>query len=70
METLTAVVTAINNIVWGPPMLVLILGTGLYLQLRLAAMPIRASPAGFRMVWRGRKPATPAPRATSALSPR
>ena len=57
METITAVVTAINDFVWGPPMLVLILGTGLFLQLRLKLMPIRRIGTGFLMVWRGRRPA-------------
>ena len=56
METLTAIVTAINNFVWGPPMLVLILGTGLFLQLRLKMMPLLRIGTGFRMVWKGRKP--------------
>lgn len=56
METLTAIVTAINNIVWGPPMLVLILGTGLFLQLRLGFMPLRRIGTGFVMVWKGRHP--------------
>lgn len=56
METITAVVTAINNFVWGPPMLVLILGTGLFLQLRLKLMPILRIGTGFRMVWKGRRP--------------
>ena len=55
METLTSIVTAINNFVWGPPMLVLILGTGLFLQLRLKLMPILRIVTGFRMVWKGRK---------------
>ena len=56
METLTTIVTAINDFVWGPPMLVLILGTGLYLQFRLKLMPITHIGTGFRLVWRGRKP--------------
>ena len=55
METLTQFITAINDIVWGPPMLVAILGTGLFLQLRLKCMPLTRIPAGFAMVWRGRK---------------
>lgn len=55
METLTAIVTAINNFVWGPPMLVLILGTGLFLQLRLGLMPLRRIVMGFRMVWKSRQ---------------
>jgi AGCS family alanine or glycine:cation symporter len=61
MEALTAIITAINNFVWGPPMLVLILGTGLFLQLRLGLMPILRIGTGFRMVWKGRKPDADAP---------
>jgi AGCS family alanine or glycine:cation symporter len=45
---------ALNSIVWGPAMLVLILGTGLYLQVRLGGMPIVRIPAGLRLVWGGR----------------
>ena len=56
METLTSIVTAINDFVWGPPMLVLILGTGLLLQLRLKFMPILRIGTGFKMVWKGRHP--------------
>nr|WP_306467228.1 sodium:alanine symporter family protein [Limimaricola sp. G21655-S1] len=56
MEMLTAFLSAVNGFVWGPPMLVLILGTGLFLQIRLKLMPIRRVPTGFRMVWAGRKP--------------
>ncbi|MBI1907329.1 MAG: sodium:alanine symporter family protein [Rhodocyclales bacterium] len=61
MEMLTQFVTAINDFVWGPPMLVLILGTGLFLQLRLKLMPIFKIGAGFAMVWSGRRPAADAP---------
>ena len=61
MEILTHIVTAINDLVWGPPMLVAILGTGLFLQLRLKFMPIAQIGAGFRMLWRGRKPSADAP---------
>ncbi|MBS0544315.1 MAG: sodium:alanine symporter family protein [Proteobacteria bacterium] len=57
METLTAFITSINDVVWGVPMLIAILGTGLFLQLRLGFMPIAKIGAGFAMVWRGRKAA-------------
>ncbi len=56
MEALTQFISAINDVVWGPPMLVLILGTGLFLQLRLKLMPIFRIGTGFAMVWRGRRP--------------
>lgn len=61
MEALTQLVTAINDFVWGPPMLVAILGTGLFLQWRLKFMPIAQIGAGFRMLWQGRKPSADAP---------
>jgi AGCS family alanine or glycine:cation symporter len=54
MGTFSAWMTGLNSIVWGPAMLVLILGTGFYLQLRLGGMPLRKVGAGLRLVWGGR----------------
>lgn len=55
METISAIVSAVNGFVWGPVMLVLILGTGLYLSLGLRFLPIRLIPQGFKLIWKGRK---------------
>ncbi len=55
METLHAMIAAANGFVWGPVMLVLILGTGLYLSMGLRFLPVRHIPEGFRLIWRGRK---------------
>lgn len=54
MEAMTNWLTAINGLVWGPPMLVLILGTGLFLMLGLRLMPLLRISYGFRMLWAGR----------------
>lgn len=54
MNTLSAWLNSVNSFVWGPALLVLILGTGLFLQLRLKGMPIRRIGAGFWLVWQGR----------------
>ena len=35
METLTSLLGAINGVVWGPLMLILLLGVGIYLQIGL-----------------------------------
>ncbi|MGB5466782.1 MAG: amino acid permease, partial [Sedimenticolaceae bacterium] len=56
MEALTNAVSAINGVVWGPLMLVLILGTGLFLQIGLKVLPIRKLVFGFRLLWKGRVP--------------
>jgi AGCS family alanine or glycine:cation symporter len=53
-EMLTNLISELNGIVWGPAMLVLILGTGLFLMLGLRAMPLRRLGYGFRMLWQGR----------------
>jgi AGCS family alanine or glycine:cation symporter len=54
MQSFQDWMNTLNGFVWGPAMLVLILGTGLYLQLRLRGMPILRIGSGLRMVWRGR----------------
>ncbi len=51
MEQISTWVSALNSIVWGPVMLVLILGTGLFLTLGLKFMPIRRIGHGFKMLW-------------------
>ena len=45
---------ALNGLVWGVPMLVLILGTGLFLMLGLRLMPLRNIGRAFRMLFAGR----------------
>lgn len=55
MEFVNTLVNQLNGVVWGPPMLVLILGTGLFLMLRLKFMPLSKIGAGFKLMWQGRK---------------
>lgn len=47
METLMQWIGALNGLVWGVPMLLLILGTGLYLTIGLKAFPMRHVPKAF-----------------------
>jgi alanine or glycine:cation symporter, AGCS family len=55
IENIYSFIGTINGIVWGPLMLALILGTGLYLSLGLKFMPIRMIAEGFILVFKGRK---------------
>ncbi|MEN8147361.1 MAG: sodium:alanine symporter family protein [Campylobacterota bacterium] len=55
MEALHAMIGAVNGFVWGPVMLILILGTGLYLTIGLRFLPLRHIPDGFKLIWQGRK---------------
>ena len=55
MEILSTLVGEINSIVWGPLMLALILGVGLFLQTGLKFMPVLRIGTGFRLLWEGRK---------------
>lgn len=54
MESLNSFINQVNGLVWGPPMLVLILGTGFFLMVLLKFMPLRRIGTGFAMIWRGR----------------
>ncbi len=51
-------ITIINGIVWGPVMLILILGTGFVLMIGLKFMPILKLGYGTRMLWQGRESPT------------
>jgi AGCS family alanine or glycine:cation symporter len=53
-ETLIGLIKPVNSLVWGPVMLILILGTGLFLTFGLRFIPIRKLGYGFKMLWRGR----------------
>ncbi len=55
MEALSNLVGQINSIVWGPVMLVLILGVGFFLQAGLKFMPILKLGTGFSLLWKGRE---------------
>jgi AGCS family alanine or glycine:cation symporter len=48
------IILAINSWVWGPAMLALILGTGVYLSIGLRFMTIWRIPAAFGLLFRGR----------------
>lgn len=54
MEAFESFIGSINGLVWGPPMLVMILGVGLFLSIGLKLMPVLKLGAGFRLMWKGR----------------
>ncbi len=55
VEAITSFFSAIEGVVWGPLMLVLLLGVGLYLQAGLKLVPIRRLGTGFSLLWKGRE---------------
>jgi AGCS family alanine or glycine:cation symporter len=55
MELITSFLNELNGIVWGKPMLFMILGTGIFLMVGLRLMPILNLGSGFRLLWQGRK---------------
>lgn len=44
-------ISVLSGWVWGPPMLILLVGTGLYLTIRLKGLQFRALPRAFRLIW-------------------
>ena len=54
METLIQALKAINDVIWGPGMLILLIGTGLYLTVGLRFYTFRNIFSAFSMLWKGR----------------
>ncbi len=55
MQAFSDFVTTINGWAWGPVMLVLLLGTGLYLSIGLRFLTLRNIPRAFRLLFGGRE---------------
>ena len=55
MQFFTDMIPLVNGFVWGPPMLLLILGTGLWLTVGLRFMTLRKIGFAFRQLFRGRR---------------
>jgi AGCS family alanine or glycine:cation symporter len=51
METLSHWVSTLSGWVWGPPMLILLVGTGVYLTIILKGLQFRALGQAFRLVF-------------------
>ncbi|PHM30982.1 alanine/glycine:cation symporter family protein [Xenorhabdus innexi] len=55
MELITQWLGAINGVVWGVPMLIGLLGIGIFMQIRLSFLPIRKLGTGFKLLFQKNK---------------
>ena len=55
MDELHSVLNDISGVVWGPLMLLLLVGAGVFLMLRLKGFPLRRLGTGFALLWQGRR---------------
>lgn len=55
MQTFMKWLSQINDVVWGPGMLVLLVGTGLYLTIGLRFFTFRNFTRGLKNLWEGRQ---------------
>lgn len=51
MPTLESLIATLSGWVWGPPMLALLVGTGLYLTVLLRGLQFRALPLAFKLIF-------------------
>ncbi|MFZ5765553.1 MAG: alanine/glycine:cation symporter family protein [Thermodesulfobacteriota bacterium] len=51
MATIDTLIATLSGWVWGPPMLIMLVGTGLYLTILLRGMQFRALPHALRLIW-------------------
>jgi len=54
VETVESLIRAVNGVAWGPAMLVLLLGMGIYLSLGLRLLTLRRLPRAIGLLLRGR----------------
>ncbi|WP_420888103.1 alanine/glycine:cation symporter family protein [Candidatus Nitronereus thalassa] len=54
MEAMESFLTTLSGIIWGPIMLILLVGVGIYLTIGLRAVPWRRLIYSFRLLWKGR----------------
>lgn len=52
MQAFERIINSIDDFVWGIPLIVLILGAGIYLTIRLIFLPIRKLPRAFRYMFK------------------
>ncbi|MEE8388305.1 MAG: sodium:alanine symporter family protein [Acidiferrobacterales bacterium] len=56
MSAYTEILNQVSGFVWGPAMLLLLVGTGIFLTIGTSFIPLRKIGYGLRMLWAGRKP--------------
>jgi len=54
MESITGLISQLNALVWGKPMLIMIFGTGIFLMTGLRFMPVFNLGKAFKLLWQGR----------------
>ena len=51
LEIVTNSLNLVNDLVWGPPLLILLVGTGIYLTIRLKLLQIFKLPLALKYVF-------------------
>ena len=51
MNSIEALIATLSGWIWDPPMLTLLVGTGLYLTILLKGLQFRALPLAFRLIF-------------------
>ena len=58
MNSLSEFLSTLSGFIWGPIMLWLLVGTGVFLTIGLGFMPLRRIGYGFALLWQGRTKTT------------
>ena len=54
MDTINTILNEIDSILWGPPLIVLLLGTGIYLTIRLNLLQVFRLPLALSLIFRAK----------------
>ena len=52
MESFIPILNAIDSFMWGPPLITLLVGTGIYLTIRLKLLQVFRLPKALRLIFK------------------
>lgn len=54
MDNFYSIISTIDSILWGPPLIVLLIGTGIYLTVRLGCLQVMHLPLALRLIFKAK----------------
>ena len=69
MESLIPMLNAIDSFMWGPPLITLLVGTGIYLTVRLGLIQVFKLPTALRLIFSAKPTIPSAPPSRTSGTP-
>ena len=54
MESILPALSAVDSVLWGPPLIILLVGTGIFLTIRLKLLQVLRLPMALRLIFKAK----------------